>query len=275
VIRRFNRYELKYVLPAWKCDAIIADLAEMTTPDVHDNARGYRIVSLYYDSPGLDFFWAKIDGIKFRRKLRLRLYPDENDIEQTERGMVEIKQRINRTVQKRRLELPLAQAEQLCAGSLEMGGLDELDQQVASEVQYLVHAMHLRPTCITSYLRRAFIGNRYDSGLRITFDSDVSGRMHALRVHENTANHRIVPPDWSIMEVKSDDAVPDWVTSLLSRHDCQLQRVSKYCATVSKLANLDVAPLSCPNPAAEAQASHAPGSEPAHGRTAQGTREDG
>ena len=25
-IRRFNRYELKYVLPAWKCEAIIADL---------------------------------------------------------------------------------------------------------------------------------------------------------------------------------------------------------------------------------------------------------
>ena len=34
MIRRFNRYELKYVLPSWKCDAIIADLAEMTTPDV-------------------------------------------------------------------------------------------------------------------------------------------------------------------------------------------------------------------------------------------------
>ena len=110
-IRRFNRYELKYVLPAWKCDAIIADLSEMTTPDTHDGARGYRIVSLYYDSPGLDFFWAKTDGIKFRRKLRLRLYPDQSDIERTTRGMVEIKQRINRTVQKRRLELPLAQAQ--------------------------------------------------------------------------------------------------------------------------------------------------------------------
>lgn len=267
MIRRFNRYELKYVLPSWKCDAIIADLAEMTTPDVHDRSRGYRIVSLYYDSPGLDFFWAKIDGIKFRRKLRLRLYPDENDIERTERGMVEIKQRINRTVQKRRLELPLAQAEQLCSGSVDTKELDELDQEVASEVQYLVHAMHLRPSAITSYLRRAFVGNRYDSGLRITFDSDFVGRTHALRVHQNSANHRIMPPEWSIMEVKSDDAVPDWVTSLLSRHECQLQRVSKYCATVSKLANLDVAPLSCPSSETVAQ--------PAHGRTAQGTREDG
>lgn len=286
-IRRFNRYELKYVLPAWKCDAIIADLSEMTTPDAHDGARGYRIVSLYYDSPGLDFFWAKIDGIKFRRKLRLRLYPDPNDIERTTHGMVEIKQRINRTVQKRRLELPLAQAEQLCAGSLDTRELDDMDQEVASEVQYLVNAMHLQPTAITAYLRRAFVGNRYDSGLRITFDSDLAGRMHALRVNQNSENHRIAPPDWSIMEVKCNDAIPDWVTSLLSRHDCQLQRVSKYCATVSKLANLDVAPLSCPplvqpgaksaGPARQAVPAAASPQLPvaevlAHGRISQGTR---
>jgi hypothetical protein len=35
--------------------------------------------------------------------------------------------------------------------------------------------------------------------------------------------------------------VPDWVTSLLARHDCQLQRVSKYCAVVGKLAGLPAA----------------------------------
>jgi len=183
VIRRFNRYELKYVLDARKCDQIIEDLGTFATPDDHGGKDGYRVVSLYYDSPGLDFFWAKIDGIKFRRKLRLRIYP-ERDIERTERGMVEIKQRINRTVQKRRLELPLALAEQLCAGSVDMRSLDELDQEVASEVQYLINAMHLQPTCITAYRRRAFVGNRYDSGLRITFDSDLRGRVHALRVNQ-------------------------------------------------------------------------------------------
>ncbi len=88
--------------------------------------------------------------------------------------MVEIKQRIHRTVQKRRLELPLLEAEQLCAGSLDLLDLDEQDQEVASEVCYLVEAMHLRPTAITSYYRRAFVGNRYDS--------DLSGRIHALRI---------------------------------------------------------------------------------------------
>jgi SPX domain protein involved in polyphosphate accumulation len=241
MIRRFNRYELKYVLPTERCDAIIADLDGMATPDEHGGEQGYRVISLYYDSPTLDAFWAKIDGIKFRRKLRLRIYA-EADVERTSRGMVEIKQRINRTVQKKRIELPLALAEQLCAGSLELKDLDDLDQEVASEVQYLINAMHLQPTCITAYKRRAFVGNRYDSGLRITFDTDLRGRMHALRVNADAENHMIAPPEWCIMEVKSNDAVPDWVTSLLARHGCQLQRVSKYCAALAKLSNLQVSP---------------------------------
>jgi SPX domain protein involved in polyphosphate accumulation len=239
MIRRFNRYELKYVLRTAQCDAIIADLDGLATPDEHGGAQGYRVVSLYYDSPSLDAFWAKIDGIKFRRKLRLRIYSDP-DIERTAHGMVEIKQRINRTVQKKRIELPLPLAEQLCAGSLALKDLDELDQEVASEVQYLVNAMHLQPTAITAYHRRAFVGNRYDSGLRITFDAHLAGRMHALRVNQDAQNHAIAPPEWCVMEVKSNDAVPDWVTSLLARHGCQLQRVSKYCAVVAKLSNLQV-----------------------------------
>jgi SPX domain protein involved in polyphosphate accumulation len=242
MIKRFNRYELKYIVRIDEVERIIEDLRSMTEPDAHGGLEGYRVVSLYYDSPGLDFFWDKIEGIKFRRKVRLRIYPGE-DIEAVEEGMVEIKQRINRTVQKRRLKLPLEEAEQLCAGSLERDDLDPLDRQVASEVQYIVQAMHLMPTCITAYRRRAFVGGLYDAGLRITFDVDVGCRVHGLKVNHNTENHLFLPPDWSIMEVKANEAVPDWVTSLLARHGCQLRRVSKYCAGLALGRGLNVMPL--------------------------------
>jgi SPX domain protein involved in polyphosphate accumulation len=238
VIRRFNRYELKYIVPLAKVDAIAADLESMTEPDEYGGADGYRVLSLYYDSPTFDFFWAKIEGIKFRRKLRLRIYPGD-DVSSVTEGMVEIKQRINRTVQKRRVKLPLEQAELLCRGVLERDNLDALDQQVASEVQYMVRAMHLRPTAITAYRRRAFVGGLYDAGLRVTFDTHVGGRTHALKVDHDAQNHLFLPPDWSIMEVKVNDAVPDWVTSLLARHNCQLRRVSKYCAVLANEQQLD------------------------------------
>ncbi len=66
--------------------------------------------------------------------------------------------------------------------------------------------------------------------LRITFDTDLRYRIHALRADEKADNHLFLPPDWCIMEVKADNAVPDWVTSLLAYHNCQLRRISKYCA---------------------------------------------
>jgi SPX domain protein involved in polyphosphate accumulation len=242
MIRRFNRYELKYILPVAKSNQITEDLKGFAQPDSHGGSKGYRVVSLYFDSPGLDFFWAKIEGIKYRRKIRLRIYPGE-DIEATKRGMVEIKQRINRTVQKRRLEMPLDEAEQLCTGFVQFTDLDPLDQQVASEVQYLVNAMHLQPTGITSYWRRAFVGDLYDAGLRITFDTDMRFRAHALTVNLNAENHLFLPPDLCIMEVKANETIPNWVTSLLARHNCQLQRVSKYCAGLALVKGIHVMPL--------------------------------
>jgi hypothetical protein len=237
MVRRFNRYELKYVIPVQRSAAIMKDLEGFVVPDPHGGPEGYRLVSLYYDSPGLDFFWAKVDGLRFRRKLRVRIYP-AREIERTSRAMVEIKQRTNRTVQKRRIDLPLEAAEGLAGGLVglrDLGSLDDLDQEVASEVLYLVSAMHLAPSAITAYRRVAYVGSRYESGLRITFDLDLRGRTHALRVNADVDNLPLLSPEWCVLEIKSDDTVPDWVTSLLARHRCQMQRVSKYCAAVAKL----------------------------------------
>jgi SPX domain protein involved in polyphosphate accumulation len=242
MIKRFNRYELKYILPIEQCDRIIEDLHDFAHPDSYGGYKGYRIVSLYYDSPTLDCFWAKIEGLKYRRKIRLRIYPGE-DIEATQRGMVEIKQRINRTVQKRRLELSLDEADQLCSGNVQLVDLDLLDQQVASEVQYLVNAMHLQPAGITAYWRRAFVGDLYDAGLRITFDTDLRFRAHALTVNLNADNHLFMSPSLCVMEVKANETIPNWVTSLLARHNCQLHRVSKYCAGMAWVKGIHVMPL--------------------------------
>lgn len=235
--RRFNRYELKYVLPVRECEAIMSELLHHLPRDPHSKERGYRVKSLYYDSPDHDFFWSKVEGIKFRRKLRLRTYVDDNAARATE-CMVEIKQRINRTVQKRRLVLPLREAEALCAGQARPFDLDPLDQQVADEVHYLAMAKHLRPTAVTAYLRRAFEGQRHNTGLRVTFDTDVRARIHALKLDAEAENHLILPPDWAIMEVKVNDAVPAWMLALLAKHQCQLRRVSKYCLGLARLKEL-------------------------------------
>jgi hypothetical protein len=46
-------------------------------------------------------------------------------------------------------------------------------------------------------------------------------------------------PEWLIMEVKANEAVPLWVTRVLSRHGCTLQRISKYCEGLARLRSLE------------------------------------
>ena len=227
MIRKFNRYELKYIVTHKEQLQIIKDLKGFLEQDKHAGTDGqYRIASLYYDSSDLSCYRSKIDGIKYRRKLRLRVYPDTD----LSLGFVEIKQRINRTVQKRRLCLPIEEARALCSGkNIGLERLDRMDRQTASEVIYLSKMLRMRPKCIISYHRRAFEGSRYDHGLRITFDTCLKYRINELDVIEMCKNRFFLPPNLVVMEIKANEKVPIWLTSFLGAHQCNIKRVSKYC----------------------------------------------
>jgi len=233
VLKRINRYELKYMVHASHYPRLVDDLLNFMSPDPYGDHDGfYRIVSLYYDGPKYPCYRSKIEGINVRKKVRLRIYPGD-DIEATTQGCVEIKQRINRTVQKQRLFLPLDQCVDLLEGDATPELTDPRDVKAASNMQFLVRAMGLVPACIVSYRRQAFQGGRYESGMRLTFDMDLTGRVDALRVNEAARNFHFIPLDWLIMEVKVNERIPGWVTSLLAKHECQLRRVSKYCLALA------------------------------------------
>ena len=105
--KRFNRYEIKYGLPVGAVRAILPDLRRFLGRDAYGSEHGfYSVSALYFDTPDLDCYLNKLDGLLYRRKLRIRIYPDRLDGP----AFVEIKQRVNRTVQKRRLPMTLQDA---------------------------------------------------------------------------------------------------------------------------------------------------------------------
>ena len=235
MIKFFNRYELKYFIHADRYLDLVQDLHHFMDPDDHGDVDGfYRIVSLYYDSPDYACYRSKIDGLRFRRKLRIRIYVSPGqDITTVDTGFVEIKQRFNRTTQKRRIVLPLDQATRLCDGEDLEDELDARDTATASEIRYMVRAMRLKPAAVVSYRRRAFVGGRYEQGMRLTFDMNLEGRAHALQVNQDAVNRHFLPLDWVLMEVKVNERVPLWMVALLAKHQCSLQRMSKYCAALA------------------------------------------
>ncbi len=233
MIRRFNRFELKYLVPISIWEKLVAEVRQQMAPDPMGKDGVYPIRSLYFDTADRQFYRSKIEGIKYRRKVRIRYY-GEPSTDPSAMAMVEIKQRINRTTQKRRVPAKLEDALKLCHGEEELICEDPQDRAVASEVSYLAQALRLEPVCTIGYIRRAFVGGEYETGLRLTFDhllwvSSPSG------LTEEVTRYAILRPEVAVVEVKANDAVPLWVNRMLARHQVTLDRFSKYCAGVARM----------------------------------------
>ncbi|MFC4333416.1 polyphosphate polymerase domain-containing protein [Streptomyces andamanensis] len=231
-LHAFNRFELKYLVPVEQAAEIRDELAERMDRDLHSPVGGYGVWSLYYDSPRLRFYWEKIEGLKFRRKLRIRHYGDLDGVTEESPVCVEIKQRVNRVTQKRRITLPYAVARQLC-DDRELVEHSAKERAFVQEVLELVVRLDLRPTAITGYQREALVGRAADTGLRVTFDRRIRGRDRDFHFGTRTPENRFtVPPHLSVMEIKVNERTPHWITDLAARRNLDLVRVSKYVQSI-------------------------------------------
>lgn len=230
-IKDFNRLELKYVLDHERVPELVAALGDYVVRD--PNAAlpgGYPLYSVYADSPDLACFWEKIEGEKVRRKVRFRRYGESPEV------WLEIKQRIDRTLQKRRTKWPLETVEKVFFGE---SGLDEEavpdpGDRVVQEILFLWRHYDLRPAMGTSYRRLAFFAAN-ESDLRLTFDSRVSYHPKDLRLDERARPEKaLIAPDRTILEIKYNHTVPLWLCRLVARFELRMIRMSKYCTAVDK-----------------------------------------
>ena len=225
-----NRYELKYFVPYTAIPDLTAGMRHYTRPDPHDtDGFGYRVYSIYYDSPDFQFFWEKIEGYSQRRKLRVRRYGDAPYV------FFEIKQRFDRTLQKLRLQYPLEQADRFFDDEREGRWSAALEANpVAREIMTLRHQYNLIPRMAVSYRRRAFFGE-FEPDLRVTFDTRLQYSDAHLRVTDRFDTGKyVIDPRVTVMELKFSERVPVWLVRLIRRHNLSITRMSKYCTAVDK-----------------------------------------
>ena len=226
-VRSFNRFELKYLLPIDAARALCDDLARHAAPDPHSGLDGYPVYSLYWDSPELLFFWEKLDGEKLRRKLRFRRYQGGQDV------FVEIKQRTDRTVQKRRTRMGVDAALELFGkGAVDPRAEDGVSDAVLQEALVLTRMHRLAPTVGVRYRRQAWFAT-FEPDLRVTFDTRLQYDAHELdlaRPFETGAY--LLHPEWCVLEVKFNHRAPHWMLALVRKHGLDVVRFSKYCAAV-------------------------------------------
>lgn len=228
------RYELKYLIRRHQMDALLAELPGYMQCDRHAGELGqYPITSLYYDSPEYKAYWDKLEGHRNRRKLRVRVYGDESITADTP-AFVEIKERVNKRIRKRRVAMPYGDAVALNEFDSLSGEHAAQSSAVLQEVYYLYRTLQLRPACVVHYDRRAFEGQDYYADLRVTFDTNVRGRVHDLSLLStgHASDQLLLAPDQVILEVKANHTVPLWMVRMLSRRRCTFYRISKYCAVL-------------------------------------------
>lgn len=229
-IKDFNRLELKYVVRHELIERFVAALGESIRPDPNNGPEGgYPIYSIYADSPTRACFWEKVEGLKFRRKVRFRRYGESDQI------WMEIKQRIDRTVQKRRLRWPLQRVHDVYfTGSLPEEELPDAGDRVLQEILFLWRHYDLRPVMGTSYRRQAFFATN-ESDLRITFDTRVQYHPKGLTLDSRAEPEKIlIAPELAILEVKFNHTVPLWLCRQIAAFDLTMVRMSKYCTAVDK-----------------------------------------
>ena len=232
-IEIFSRKEQKYLINRKQYNELVEELAPYMRDDKNGVNGRYTVSSLYFDNPQKDIYFETKNKVKYRQKLRLRVY---GDIEQNMKAFFEIKQKHGKVVNKRRLTVPLEEANRylMSGGGGDLTGYQVSNLQVLREIDYFLKFYGLQPEMVVSYDRHALHGQD-DANLRMTFDLNLRCRKDELNLAKGSHGDFFIDPDLVVLEVKVDHSVPLWLARILQKLACEQRSASKFCVSTEKL----------------------------------------
>jgi VTC domain len=232
------RYERKFVVTESTAEAVRRFVSSYLVLDEHmagAGPEGYRVCSLYLDTPHLGLYRQSHQGIKNRYKLRIRFYDESSGGP----AFLEIKKRTTETVHKLRAVVPKPAAEQLLGGG-RLGTSDLLSNGAAShralaEFCACRDRLNADGVAFVDYHREAWVSKSAE-GVRVTFDRNVVG-------HRFQHGAGLAPPaDQSpavtkgvVLELKYNGRAPRWMHDLVTAFSLQRLSFPKYVYCVDAL----------------------------------------
>lgn len=227
-IDEFARYEFKYVLRASKAELIESQVQNFMYYDSFiENIPGnqYPVRSLYFENDIRSNFYEKTDGLKSRRKYRLRTYSSGND---PSTGIFfEEKGKHNERTYKRRIKinpehLILFEQTDRAFELLPLHpGIDLIETFIFDSER-----KNLKPCAIVDYLRRPYVSD-YDMNFRVTFDRDLRANASSVLLQDVPAFRECIA-GYTILELKFHRRIPRWFHHLIQTYDLRRQSISKF-----------------------------------------------
>ncbi len=233
-----KRREYKFLIHKEKLPAfrkVIAPYLELDKFSAQKSDHRYTVRSIYYDTHNLGFYREKIEGIKIRKKIRVRGYDQQNDHEYL---FLEIKRKENDRIFKNRSRVKFKDRDSLQDISDRANSKkDTSNKEDAARFFYNVARFNLHPTVLVTYDREAYFC-RFRSGLRVTIDQELRSKaMPAFSdLFEDDALNYVMP-NHAILEVKFYRGLPSWLQKVITQFDLSRQAISKYTTCIDYARN--------------------------------------
>ena len=241
-----RRLEWKYRVPPESTGELLAQLEPRTHADAYCTGPGgvYHVRSLYYDTPDLRFYHETKDGLRVRRKLRVRHYG-------TAHYFLEIKRKLNKRVLKERVQVPaplLADALDGVDPAVVMSGRPDGDLRTLERFRFNLRTLGLIPTLLIAYERRAMVGQA-DPDLRITLDRDLRGRTRPGSDEPFREARLVTFEPRHVLELKFPGRPPHWLMAIVRQLHLERVPYSKYCEGIDRCASVMEGPADQPGEA--------------------------
>jgi hypothetical protein len=239
-----GRAEMKYALPLARRAEVLEAAAGHITPDTHaanlaellpglrgpqgEDPFGYRVSSIYLDTPTLHGYNERLARQRVRNRVRVRSYGFSG---QPAPVYLEAKRKLADRVIKHRAKLGDARAwegadserpwVELCAGAP--------PNSVTARWLQAVEGPGMVPVCRVSYVRETWC----EGNSRLTMDHHVGAAPEPDgRDLRGPCPVPLIPPDWFVLELKFDTTEPPWMLRLVRSLRLAAEPVSKFALGV-------------------------------------------
>lgn len=213
----FKRREIKFLISLEQALELKEIMKKTMTKDHYALT---TICNIYYDTSDYLLIRRSLEKPIYKEKVRFRSYGIAKDDSLI---FCELKKKYESIVYKRRFQLTEK------AFSLSANIVDNFpDNQTGQEIAFCFKRYpNLQPKVFLSYDREAFYAND-DPNLRITFDQNILWRDYDLSLAKGIYGRAILNHNQILLEVKTNNAIPLWLTNFLSSHKIYKTSFSKY-----------------------------------------------
>lgn len=226
----FQRYEFKYILSKEISDQIEDEARNFMSFDGFVQKRlnnQYYVRSLYFENDFSSNFYEKVDGMKTRRKYRLRTYG--KSFEANTSIFFEIKGRNLERTYKKRMKIEYRYLDFFLNKEHHHKLLNIYPgSQMIKNFIFDVFKKDIKPYILIDYIRRPYV-NKFGLYFRLTFDKNLlSTKGKKLFYDKSYLSWLECKAGYTILEVKFDRSIPAWFHRIIQSYNLNRKSISKF-----------------------------------------------